>query len=492
MLALELILLGVAAACLLTNLGSGSLFNHDDAIYGRLIKDMHAHDGSIFELLGWRPPLYYTLVYLSTSVLGVNELGLRMVAALSGIMVLVATYLAGARLLEDRRAGLVAATALFASFLFYLFARRVRGLDITLMLFIELAVMYGLVAMEKERRAHWLTAGLFTGLAVLTKSVVGLFPLGVLGAAVLVRRRWDLLRAWQVYAGVGVAAAVAGIWPLLSTLHERPSAFASHLTFHLIRRASDNILKPQDDAFYYFKVLWEFEGALGVVMLLAVPLALALAVRRRHGNAAALGIWAAVVFAAFSLARTRLEHYILPAYPAACLLAGWLASRALDRAAARAGSHGRAIQMGGVILICVALLGHWGRQNLRLLVDLDHSSEEKELALAVKRSLPGEGRLYLLNLYWPVFDYYSGHDAVSLTTSRNAYAIFCKVPSLCEGGKARFIEQGGFPKELLAGGPVAVVVDTRVTPAPLIRRLAQILRPRARTKYLALYGSPGR
>lgn len=482
--ALVFVLLLPAAALLLANLGSGSLFNHDDAIYAELLRQMHHHPGPIFELLGWRPPLYYTLLYLSTSLFGVNELGLRLVAALSGLLVLAVTYRAGVVLLRDHRVGFLAALALLSTFFFYLFARRVRGLDITLMLCIELSVVYGLVGFD--RRRHWLTAGLFAGLAVLTKSAVGLAPIGILGAAVLVRRRWDLLRAWQVYAGLGVALAVAGIWPLLARVYMGASTMSDHVAFHLVQRATNNILKPQDGPLYYFGVLQEFEGPLGMALLLAVPLALVLAARARAGNAAALGIWAGAVFAAFSLAATRLEHYILPAYPAACLLLGWVICRAADALGQQAGRHARAVKLGVLGLSCLGLIWSWSSHNLRLLADLDHSPQEKELALQIKRTLPAPGKLYLLNMYWPVFDFYSGHAAVSLTTSPNAYALFCKVPTMCQSGKARLIK-GEIPAELLASGPVAVAVDTRVTPPDVIRNLARQLTWQARTKHLVLY-----
>ena len=47
----------LACFCLFSNLGQGSLFNNDDAIYGSLIWRLHHSPHSIFAQLGWRQPL---------------------------------------------------------------------------------------------------------------------------------------------------------------------------------------------------------------------------------------------------------------------------------------------------------------------------------------------------------------------------------------------------------------------------------------------------
>ncbi|MBD3314740.1 MAG: phospholipid carrier-dependent glycosyltransferase, partial [Chitinivibrionales bacterium] len=173
---LLLVLLG--AFLFLPFLGSVHLFDWDEVNFAEAAREMITTGNYLrvqieYEPFWEKPPLFFWLQALSMKVWGVNEFGARFVNAICGIVTMLIVYGIGLRL-RDRLLGLFWALAFAGTLLPHLFFKS-GIIDPVFNLFIFLgicrvAAMTAGTAKNRQRAAA--IAGLFVGLAVLTKGPV--------------------------------------------------------------------------------------------------------------------------------------------------------------------------------------------------------------------------------------------------------------------------------------------------------------------------------
>jgi len=150
---LILLLLGLAAATIMFwRLGEGSLSDYDEADYAQSAREMlWMRD---FNTPRWngmeffdKPPVCQWLTALAYKVVGVNEFGARFVAASSGVLAILMTYVLGRDLFGERVVGLGAAIMLltvnrnlFSHGYNFVSLARVGMLDMPLILTLMIAV----------------------------------------------------------------------------------------------------------------------------------------------------------------------------------------------------------------------------------------------------------------------------------------------------------------------------------------------------------------
>src|SRR3989442_732096 len=187
------------------------------------------------------------------------------------------------------------------------------------------------------RRARWL-AGLYAalGVGVLAKGLVPLVLAGLPIAAVTLRDHgWPGFARLRPGLGLLVLAAIVVPWHVAAALRHPGFAWDyvgnQHLLFFLDRKL------PRDSEGDSLPFFFAAPPGRAAPWVLLVPLTLGEAVRgaaRRAAPAAQaaflLWAWAGGLLLFFSCAPSRLEHYAVPALPAAALLAarGWQRARA--------------------------------------------------------------------------------------------------------------------------------------------------------------------
>ena len=313
-----------------------------------------------FTLFLNKPPLVFWLAALVFRVAGPTEWA-RLVSVGAAVVALLATCRLGA-LLYGGPAGLVAGLALATSVGFVLEARTLRP-DMILTATVVVALLCWQTAeCGGARRARWLT-GLYAalGVGVLAKGLVPLVLAGLPIAAVTLRDHgWRGAARLRPGLGLLVLAAIVVPWHVVAALRHPGFAWDyvvnQHLLFFLDRKL------PRDSEGDSLAFFWAAAAGRAAPWVLLVPLTLAEAVRgaaRRAAPAARatflLWAWAGGLLLFFSCAPSRLEHYAVPALPAAALLA----ARAWQRA--RAGELGRAawvyLVAGGALVAGVGVAG---------------------------------------------------------------------------------------------------------------------------------------
>ncbi len=380
----QLLIVFAAGLVFFTNLGAAALFDEDEpknAVCGR---EMFLRGDWIvptfnYELRTDKPILVYWLMLTSYTVFGVSEFAARFGSSVLAVGTSLWTYHLGRKLFQAE-VGLWAALVLCTCLMFAAVGRSVTP-DSTL-IFCTTAAFLGYVWTTAIRHggrfgnvegtsltrrpwqefvpATWLLAApmyVAMGLAVLAKGPIGvLLPCTIIGLFLLIRQQLDhrlelaqpLTGAWwrravvtlwqtlqprriwrgcavmRVPMGAIIVAAIALPWYVTVGVQTDGAWLEGFLGGHNVGR----FLKPMENHrgpfIYYIPVV--LLGTLPWSVFL--PLAIWRASKRLSmpgtGHAADLFllVWAGTWIGFFSIAKTKLPNYVLPAYPALALLVG--------------------------------------------------------------------------------------------------------------------------------------------------------------------------
>jgi 4-amino-4-deoxy-L-arabinose transferase-like glycosyltransferase len=273
-----------------------------------------------------KPAFTYWLMAGAYAILGVGEAAARLPSALAAIGLVLVQY-AFARWAFGAGQAWQAALVLLLSVEFVAIGRMALT-DATLALWTTIAAyafMRGWLGTQPRGRWYAL-AWIASGLAVLTKGPVGLLvPLGgVVGYLALaggLRQAWR--EAWPV-RGLLLLLLVAGPWYLaMFWLHGWD--YAARARGETVGRVLRPVVGPGGTALFYLPVLllgfFPWSAFLPEAVVAGLRQARARA-RRSRGEAVSVfaAVWLVVGLTLFSLAQTRLPHYVFPLFPAAALL----------------------------------------------------------------------------------------------------------------------------------------------------------------------------
>lgn len=326
-------LLAVVAVVWFALLGHRDLRDPDEGRYAEIAREMVATgDWLTPRLNGFKyfekPPLQYWATAALFSVFGESNLTARLWIASIGFLGGLWIWFVGWRLF-GAYAGVNAFLVLTSSFMYVANAHFIT-LDMTLTVFMSVAV--GALAIAQSKRGHaalvrrWMLLGWAAlGLAVLAKGPIGLvLPGAAVSLYVMWQRDWSLLRHLHLGAGLATFLAVVAPWFIAVSIAnpEFPSFFFIHE--HLQRYSTD--VHRRDAPFYYF---------VPVLLVGGLPWLAAVTreITRPHFDwwpkggqgfepERFLWIYAAFIVLFFSFSHSKLPPYILPAFPALALLVG--------------------------------------------------------------------------------------------------------------------------------------------------------------------------
>lgn len=345
------LLVAITAAVVFPNLGTASLWDDDEGVNAECTREMIEAGTWIIPTFNWdlrtaKPVLLYWLMRGSYAAVGVNELGARLPSAVMMFGVVLLTYDLGRRMFGVATGFL--AGVITASTLELVKLAHAATTDSTLICFTVLYFWAFWRGTANGGRGWFVPCGVASGLAMLTKGpAVGLIlPAAVVGAYFAWNR--ELLRlldrrlAWGVLAWVLVAVPWY-VFAATETKGEWPRAF-------FLRENLGRASEPMENH-RGLPVVYEFMA----VCLFFAPWSGFLAATvwtafkdpspqpppprgegekdrtppfpPREGGAGGVGrpsrlllLWLVVYFVACAAARTKLPHYIAPAYPALAIL----------------------------------------------------------------------------------------------------------------------------------------------------------------------------
>ncbi len=321
------------------HLGRAPLENWDEGIYADMAQTMH-HGGSWWlpmkadKLYFNKPPLSLWLMNASFSVFGVNEFAVRFWPAVAGVLttmlITVWVWQALSRhtlLAKSEKDSIwlaILAGLLFISGRFVFFHAFHSGDTDGLLLFFTTASLYAYWRTWTDQRWWWVV-GLMSGLAIMTKSFIGLLPQVIQDIDLIVSGRVRTIQWRRALIGLGALLIVVVPWHLAVILSHGAEFWHQVIAFNVVERTSSLIASVNEPWYWYAQVFRDFFFPASVLIGWGI---LAAATRRSEYKdiSRLLLIWLVVPLVAFSLAKTKFDHYIQPVYPAAAMVIalGWV------------------------------------------------------------------------------------------------------------------------------------------------------------------------
>jgi 4-amino-4-deoxy-L-arabinose transferase-like glycosyltransferase len=369
---LLLVILVLALAPYFIRIGASSLWDSNEAFYTETPREMMESGDYINPTFNYqprfnKPPVSYWVVIAFYKLFGVSASSERLSIVLAAMVMIGIAYSLG-NLIHSGEAGLLAAIALAIAPRFLMFSRRIV-IDLYVAMFMAMALLFFVLSESRTaRRRLWLVLMyVFIGLGILTKGpAAGILPAAVVLIYLAANRKLGRVREMMLPTGILIVAAVVLPWYLAIYARHGWAYISMFLFKDNLSRYTQTGWGPRRGVFFYLPVV--IGDMFPWSMLL--PAGLWLAFRRsdspatetdsvggspnRYGPVFLLAIWIAAIVIFYSVSRSKEDLYILPVYPAAAALAGWiiawLLSGKLDGRIARF-ANAMLITMGGLLVI---------------------------------------------------------------------------------------------------------------------------------------------
>ena len=333
-------------------LGQPTFWDPDEAHYAQTTREMIAsgdwlapqYNGQPFFD---KPILFHQLQGIAMLLVGQNELGARMVSALSALALIGVTAWFAAALTRKIEVGIVAGLLLASSAGVFALARYAI-LDSVFTLFtFGGAALLTVAALRGPRWLQW-PGYLGIALGVLTKGPVALVLCGLtlfIAIALDADARRPLLGLRWV-SGLMLIVAVSSPWFVYMYLRFGRAFVQGYLLDENIRLFAGRRFGNQPGVWFYFQILATFLLPWTPVVVGSIVDDVRGALRGDRPDTLEVLLWAwtVAVVGFFSFSTFKLDHYIFPAAPTLCILCAraWEGLRTGDHrrhAAARVGLH---------------------------------------------------------------------------------------------------------------------------------------------------------
>lgn len=357
-----ILLAGLALRLVEIGHGLPYVFNADEELHFVSIAARMIEDGTLNPNYFENPPaITYVFYLLFRAGIGwegasafANDpepayLAARVVVAFIGTLVAGLAYWAGTRFV-DRRAGIAAAALLAFTFLPVFYAKHALN-DVVTLAPLTVGLVACLVVYERGTPAAWLLAGAAIGAATATKYTAGamLATLAVAAGARLLERR---ARPLEEIGGLAMAGAAFGlVFLVLNPFSLIDFAeFRSQVGGQSAQAGGSKL--GQEDVPGWLYYLWTLTWGFGWIPALAAVAGGVLMLRRDPPRALLLIAFPLLLFLFLGAQGRFFGRWMLPAYPALAVLAGYAVVRAVD--AARVAPARRAWLAAGATFLLVA------------------------------------------------------------------------------------------------------------------------------------------
>ena len=357
--------------------------NYDDAYYAQKAKEI-LESGS-FWLITFagapavdNPPLPFWLTALAFSLFGVSSYSAIFSSALFGTGIILTTYRLSLLLYKDSWIAFASAFVLLFPGMFVDASRR-GMVDIPLAFFVLLAFYAFFKA--KDLKPWYLVFGLATACAILSKSVLGLFPLTIVGAFLIFSRQWrELINPWFL-SGCLIAFLLGFSWHFINWQHYGQAFINAHFGSLIINRSFGGVAS----SFYFLGYAKDFLRNYWPWLPFAL---IGLAqfgkrgFREKDRTALLLFLWPALTFLVMSTSKNQTLRYLFMMFPALAIITAktiseWLGPDKKNQALAI---------MVGVIATTILFVNV---TSFKVKVTLAQSSKEvRELAAVINLNTP--------------------------------------------------------------------------------------------------------
>ncbi|MBU3700186.1 MAG: glycosyltransferase family 39 protein [Candidatus Kapabacteria bacterium] len=346
----RLLILAVGLLLFVPFLGSVRLFDWDEINFAECAREMIVTGDYLHMQIDYRPftekpPLFVWAQVALMHVFGINEFAARLPNAIVGVITLLVLHSIGRRL-HGNGFGLIWPLVYAGTLLPHFYARS-GIIDPMFNLFIFLAI-WQLIRGELDGASRYVQAGIFAGLAVMTKGPVGLglVVLTVIAQWIAGKRSTASARPFPA-AGIAVIIAIAcilpALWLGLDAMANGPQFLLENLQYQwrLLTQGEAGHAQP-----------WYYHSLVLLIGCYPTSVFFLVALRKRtdlSDDERTMRRWMIVLFfvvlVVFSAVTTKIVHYSSMTYiPLTYLAATWIVRRgvvtpAINVAPAKAGAQ---------------------------------------------------------------------------------------------------------------------------------------------------------
>ena len=310
----ELIIVFCAIILFVPFLGATHLFDWDEINFAEASREMLVTGNYAIPQIGFepfweKPPLFFWLQVICMKLFGVNEFASRLPNAVCGVLTLVLLYRFGRRQVNEQF-GWIWVLIYAGSLLPQLYFKS-GIIDPWFNLFIFLAI-YQLADYSDTRNdrpvKRIVLAGLFTGLAVMTKGPVALLIVGLCyGVFAIINRFRNFMKPMHIVLFLLVTALAGGIW-FIALLANGQQHIITEFIVYQVRLFQTEDAGHGGPFFYHFIVLLVGCFPAAALSILSMRIGNRTTEASRHFHQ-----WMMILFwvtlLLFSIVKTKIVHY---------------------------------------------------------------------------------------------------------------------------------------------------------------------------------------
>lgn len=283
-----------------------------------------------------KPPLTYWFQVCSYRALGENDFAARFPSGIAAALIALSIFAWGSRI-GGVRVGLWAAIIFTLSLQVFLHAKAAVA-DMWLVFFVTLAHWAGYELMQRSpsngRNRWWWIFYVSLALGFLAKGPIGLMPVLTVGSMRFFDRQLELGKRFAFVRGVALTFAIILLWAIPALWQTHGEFWRVGIGRHVIARSFGAMEGHGGSSLLVYFLLIPFYFITIFVSFFPWAIKLPWLAQRLRGNPAVSDrryssldkidkyflAGSAIVFAIFTLVRTKLPHYTLPAFPLLSLL----------------------------------------------------------------------------------------------------------------------------------------------------------------------------
>ncbi len=322
-----ILLMIMLSLILFSKLIYNGLPNFDDCYYAEKAKEIIT-TGDIWTLKFnnkpefENPPMHMWIIAGMYKIFGINEYAARFSSALFTVFLIYIVFLIGT-LIFNEWAGFFSSFVLSTTFFLTKYSFRAMT-DITLTFFIAVSFLFFILGIKKNEN-YFLLSGLFIGFAILTKSIFGVFFLGIMVLFLIIERRWDKLFSVKFILAGLIALIVASPWYLINYFRYKNKFLKYHFVWIFKNQVFTGGTKSFKDYLGALKVIFSF-GLPWVPM--AIYGSIILIKKRIKSQKFQLWLvpvlWAWILVIFLSFADQRKSWHLMPTFIASSIICGYL------------------------------------------------------------------------------------------------------------------------------------------------------------------------
>lgn len=278
-----------------------------------------------------KPILSFLPIMLGYKIAGFNMVGLRLFSTISTIL----TFIAITIFVKNRHgklASLISFTVLATNVQYIIYhCSRSAEADAVYMLFFTLSVIC--MSLSENKSKYLYLSAFLCSLAFLTKSFHVISLIAILTTYIFLSGTFRKLKLYKCFLLILSFLLPILLWGILRFHQDGMHFFEKMVTYDLLDRSSNSIEGHTGGVFYYILTLIRYHGAWLILLTPCTVYFVSSNLNHIKNNKYIMLIilWIIVPLILYTIAKTKIEWYILPVYPPIAICCGALFSKFVTR-----------------------------------------------------------------------------------------------------------------------------------------------------------------